>query len=77
MYQYSISILKNELEALKRKQLSVAEDCRDGVKDPDSGLVDVFSLQSKIFDLEDGISLLEDVNKELKNSENDESVSGI
>lgn len=64
MYPFAISVLKNAVEDVKLRQMSVAEDCRDGVLDEKQSLTSVLQLQDWIFQLESAVELLESINED-------------
>lgn len=64
MYPIAISVLKKAVEDVKLRQMSVAEDCRDGVLDEKQSLTSVLQLQDWIFQLESAVELLESIDED-------------
>lgn len=64
MYPIAISVLKNAVEDVKLRQMSVAEDCRDGILDEKQSLTSVLQLQDWIFQLESAVELLESIDED-------------
>lgn len=64
MYPFAISVLKKAVEDVKSQQMSVAEDCRDGILDEKQSLTSVVQLQDWIFQLESAAELLESINED-------------
>ena len=64
MYPIAISVLKKAVEDVKSKQMSVAEDCRDGILDEKQSLTSVVQLQDWIFQLESAVELLESIDED-------------
>lgn len=64
MYPFAISVLKRAVEDVKSQQMSVAEDCRDGILDEKQSLTSVVQLQDWIFQLESAVELLESINED-------------
>lgn len=64
MYPIAISVLKKAVKDVKSKQMSVAEDCRDGVLDEKQSLTSVLKLQDWIFQLESAVELLESIDED-------------
>lgn len=64
MYPFAISVLKKAVEDVKLKQMSIAEDCRDGVLDEKQSLTSVMQLQDWIFQLESAVELLESIDED-------------
>lgn len=64
MYPIAISVLKKAVEDVKSQQMSVAEDCRDGILDEKQSLTSVVQLQDWIFQLESAAELLESINED-------------
>lgn len=64
MYPIAISVLKKAVEDVKLRQLSVAEDCRDGILDEKQSLTSVVQLQDWIFQLESAAELLESIDED-------------
>ena len=64
MYPIAISVLKKAVEDVKLRQMSVAEDCRDGVLDEKQSLTSVLQLQDRIFQLESAVELLESIDED-------------
>ncbi len=64
MYPIAISVLKKAVEDVKSQQMSVAEDCRDGVLDEKQSLTSVLQLQDWIFQLESAVELLESIDED-------------
>lgn len=64
MYPIAISVLKKAVEDVKMRQMSVAEDCRDGVLDEKQSLTSVVQLQDWIFQLESAVELLESIDED-------------
>lgn len=64
MYPIAISVLKKAVEDVKNRQLSVAEDCRDGILDEKQSLTSVVQLQDWVFQLESAVELLESIDED-------------
>lgn len=64
MYPIAISVLKKAVEDIKLRQLSVAEDCRDGILDEKQSLTSVMQLQDWVFQLESAVELLESIDED-------------
>lgn len=64
MYPFAISVLKKAIEDVKLRQMSVAEDCRDGILDEKQSLTSVIQLQDWIFQLESAAELLESIGED-------------
>lgn len=64
MYPIAISVLKKAVEDVKMRQMSVAEDCRDGILDEKQSLTSVVQLQDWIFQLESAVELLESIDED-------------
>lgn len=64
MYPFAISVLKKAVEDVKSQQMSVAEDCRDGILDEKQSLTSVVQLQDWIFQLESAAELLESISED-------------
>ena len=64
MYPIAISVLKKAVEDAKSRQMSVAEDCRDGILDEKQSLTSVLQLQDWIFQLESAVELLESIDED-------------
>ena len=64
MYPIAISVLKKAVEDVKGRQMSVAEDCRDGILDEKQSLTSVLRLQDWIFQLESAVELLESIDED-------------
>lgn len=64
MYPFAISVLKKAVEDVKLRQMSVAEDCQDGILDEKQSLTSVVQLQDWIFQLESAAELLESINED-------------
>lgn len=68
MFEHTIEILNGAVKKLKSKQLSTAEDARDGVIEVEGALIDVMRAQDYIFDMESAIDVL----RQVDNGENEE-----
>lgn len=66
MYKYAIRTLNKRLFELKNEQKELSDKICYKILTPEQGLFASSEVQSRIFDLEDAIGILEDIAKDIE-----------
>lgn len=66
MYDYAMMVLRREAEKLQKEQQDMSDKIRCKIVGSEHGLLNINTMQSWIFDIEDAIGILEDISKDVE-----------